>query len=192
MFNRLRLIPGWKRLAVFATPLILALGAVAGAYAYSSAGSVAAGQAAGLPANPAANLPAPAGLLVDVSGAVENPGLYRLPRGDRVYDAVAAAGGLSADADVSKLPNLAGRLKDGEQVKVAFARTTSGTVITRTNLNTATLEELETVPGFTEAFAQECIDYRANFGGFQNTRELVEILGMSEADYVIARRYLTL
>ena len=48
------------------------------------------------------------------------------------------------------------------------------------------------MPGFTPAFAEECIDYRTNFGGFQNTRELVEILGMSEADYVIARRYLTL
>ena len=100
--------------------------------------------------------------------------------------------GNGPDADAAKLPNMAGRLKDGEQVKVAFAKTTSSTVVTRVNLNTATLEELETVPGFTEAFAQDCIDYRTNFGGFQNTRELVDVLGMSEADYVIARRYLTL
>ncbi|TMC82117.1 MAG: helix-hairpin-helix domain-containing protein, partial [Chloroflexi bacterium] len=96
------------------------------------------------------------------------------------------------DADLSKLPNLAGRLKDGEQVKVGFAKTSSGTVIVRTNLNTATLEELETVPGFTPAFAQECLDYRTNFGGFQNIRDLVDILGMGEATYVIARRYLAL
>ena len=121
-----------------------------------------------------------------------NPGLYRLPRGDRVYDAIAAAGGLSPDADLAKLPNLAGRLKDGEQVKVAFAKTTSGIVVVRTNLNTATLDELESIPGFSEAFAQDVIDYRTNFGGFQNSRELVDILGMSEAEYVIARRYLTL
>jgi competence protein ComEA len=164
---------------------------VAGAFAYSSAHSAAA-PAVPPAADPALAVPAQPGLLVDVSGAVQNPGLYRLPRGDRVFDAIAAAGGLAADADMSKLPNLAGRLKDGEQVKVAFARTTSGTVAVRTNLNTATLEELETVPGFTAAFAQECIDYRTNFGGFQNTRELVDILGMSEAEYVIARRYLTL
>ena len=65
-------------------------------------------------------------------------------------------------------------------------------VLRRTNLNFATLEELEVVPGFTAAFAQEVIDYRTNFGGFQNTRELVDILGMSEADFVVARRYLTL
>ena len=74
-----------------------------------------------------------------------------------------------------------------------FAKGSTGTlVIARTNLNFATLEELEVVPGFTPAFALEVIDYRSNFGGFQNTRELVDILGMGEADYVIARRYLTL
>jgi competence protein ComEA len=194
MRNYLRLIPGWKRLLLFAAPITLALAAVAGAYVYSYSSSTAAAAAKvqNLPANPALDIPPPAGLLVDVSGAVDRPGLYRLPRGDRVYDAIAAAGGFSADADMSRLPNLAGRLKDGEQIKVAYAKTTSGTVIVRTNLNTATLEELETVPGFTPAFAHDCIDYRTNYGGFQNTRELVEILGMSEAEYVIARRYLTL
>jgi competence protein ComEA len=192
MRAHLRLIPGWKQVLLLAAPLAIAVGALAGAYLYSS--SVAAAAAGNRPVltNPALDVPAPAGLLVHVIGAVENPGLYRLPRGGRVYDAIAAAGGLSPDADLTKLPNLAGRLKDGEQVKVAFAKTTSGTVITRTNLNTATLEELVTVPGITEAFAQDVIDYRTNFGGFQNTRELVDILGMSEAEYVIARRYLTL
>jgi competence protein ComEA len=113
-------------------------------------------------------------------------------RGDRVYDAIAAAGGLSVEADITRLPNLAGRLKDGEQIKVPFAKGASGTTVGRVNLNMATLDELEVVPGFTSAFAQEVIDYRTSFGGFQNTRELVEILGMSEADFVIARRYLTL
>ena len=192
MRNQLHLIPGWKRVLVFAAPLVLALAAASGAYIYKASASAPPAQAPNLAANPALDVPPPAGLLVDVIGAVENPGLYRLPRGDRVYDAIAAAGGLSADADMTRLPDLAGRLKDGEQVKVAYARTTSGTVIVRINLNTATLEELETVPGFSRSFAQDCIDYRSNYGGFQNTRELVEILGMSEADYVIARRYLTL
>src|SRR2546427_11984274 len=187
---RLRFVPGWKRFVLVLVPVMLAAGLVAGAYVYSSAARPA---NAPLPPanNPALEVPAQPGLLVHVVGAVENPGLYRLPRGDRVFDAIAAAGGLSPDADLSKLPDMAGRLKDGEQVKVGFAKTTSGTVIVRTNLNTATLEELETVPGFTPAFAQECIDYRTNFGGFQNTRELVDILGMSEAEYGIVRRYLS-
>ncbi|HEV2139552.1 MAG TPA: ComEA family DNA-binding protein [Candidatus Dormibacteraeota bacterium] len=186
----LRIVPGWKTPLLVLAPLSLAIGGVAAAYAYSTT------HAASPPppptTDPVLDVPAQPGLLIDVSGAVETPGLYRLPRGDRVFDAIAAAGGLSPDADTSKLPNLAGRLKDGEQVKVAFAKTTSGTVVVRINLNTATLEELETVPGFSEAFAQDCIDYRTNYGGFQNTRELVDILGLSEATYVIVRRYLTL
>ena len=195
MHNPLALVAGWKPFLAFSLPLLLGIGSVTGAYLYASSTpspsqppTTAAAAAAA-----SADVPAPAGLLVHVVGAVEHPGLYRMKRGDRVYDVIAAAGGLSVDADITRLPNLAGRLKDGEQVKVPFAKGSAGaTVITRTNLNSATLEELEVVPGFTSAFAQEVIDYRANFGGFQNLRELVDILGMSEADFVVARRYLTL
>src|SRR6266849_6437819 len=193
MRSQISLIPGWKPLLALTVPVLLGIGAVAAAYLYTSAtthlGPVTAVNAA------AGNLdvPAPAGLLVHVVGAVEHPGLYRMKRGDRVYDAIASAGGLSVESDITRLPNLAGRLKDGEQIKVPYAKGSAGTtVVVRANLNTATLEELEVVPGFTSAFAQDVIDYRTSFGGFQNTRELVDILGMSEGDYVIARRYLTL
>lgn len=189
----MRLIPGWKPILLFAAPLALAAGTAAGAFLYAShTSSAAAPTQQPLPLNAARDVPPLPGLLVHVSGAVAKPGLYRLPRGGRVYDAIAAAGGLRADADPKRLPNLAGRLRDGEQIKVAFTNGTSGTVTSRTNLNTASLDELEGLPGFNEAFAKEVIDYRTNFGGFQNTRELVDVLGMSEADYVIARRYLTL
>src|SRR5467141_2082140 len=176
MRSHVSFVPGWKLLLALGLPLLLGVGAVAGAYLYSSAAvKPQPVQAAAAPGN--VDVPAPAGLLVHVLGAVEHPGLYRMKRGDRVYDAIAAAGGLSVEADITRLPNLAGRLKDGEQVKVAFAKGSSGGTV---------------VPGFTVAFAQEVIDYRTNFGGFQNTRELVEMLGMSEAEFVIARRYLTL
>ncbi len=196
MRNHIGLIPGWKPLLALAVPVLLGIGAVAAAYLYTSA-TTHPGPMTGVDAAVGAagnvDVPAPAGLLVHVVGAVEHPGLYRMKRGDRVYDAIASAGGLTAGADISRLPNLAGRLKDGEQIKVPFAKGSAGTtVIVRTNLNSATLEELEVVPGFTSAFAQNVIDYRTSFGGFQNTRELVEILGMSEADFVVARRYLTL
>jgi competence protein ComEA len=187
----LQLLPGARRLLLLTVPVLLAAGAAGAAYLYSSSTGIAAtAPTGGLPGTAA---PPPAGLLVDVIGAVQHPGLYRMKRGDRVYDAIAAAGGLTQDADPTRLPDLAARLKDGEQVKVPFSKSTPGSVvITRTNLNTATLEELETVPGFSVGFAAEVIDYRTNFGGFQNARELVEILGMSEADFAIAKRYLTL
>lgn len=185
-----RFVPGWRRLVLIGAPVVTAIALLVAAYAY-----VYSAAAAGPPApvtDPVLELPDQPGLLIDVSGAVENPGLYRLPRGDRVYDAIAAAGGFSNDADMTRTPNLAGRLTDGMQVKVPFVKTASGTVTVRVNLNQATLEELETIPGFTAAFAQECLDYRTNFGGFESTRELVDILGMSEATYLIVRRYVTL
>lgn len=190
MRSTVHFLPGGRRLLLAALPLALAAGAAGAAYVYSSSASAAAPPVAAIPN---LDVPPPAGLLVDVIGAVARPGLYRMQRGDRVYDAIAAAGGLTEDADPTRLPDLAGRLKDGEQIKVPFLKSTAGSVvITRTNLNTATLDELEVLPGFTQAFAEEVIDYRTNFGGFQTTRELVEILGMSEAAYTIARRYLTL
>jgi competence protein ComEA len=191
MRTRLLLLPGGRRWLVLAVPVLLGLGLVGAAFAYTAMASPAPLQPD--PIGAGLTVPPPAGLLVDVIGAVNHPGLYRMNRGDRVYDAIAVAGGLSPDADQTRLPDLAARLKDGMQIKVPFAKSTPGSlVITRTNLNTATIEELEVVPGFTPAFAQDVIDYRTNFGGFQNVRELVDILGMSEADFVIARRYLTL
>src|SRR5579859_127108 len=191
MRNAIRLIPGGRRVLVIALPILIGTGALGASYIYSQASKPAA--SVQLPVIQNLDVPPPSGLLVHVIGAVSHPGLYRMKRGDRVYDAIAAAGGLTDQADPTRLPNLAGRLKDGEQVKVPFARSIGGSVvITRTNLNTATLDELETLPGFTPAFAQDDIDYRTNFDGFQNIRELVEVLGMSEAEFVIARRYLTL
>ena len=193
MRNRVQLIPGWKGLLALGLPVLIAIGAVFGAYFYSLSTSTAAASRLPAPVAPGLDLPPPSGLLVDVVGAVARPGLYRLPRGDRVYDAIAAAGGLTGYADPNRLPNLAGRLKDGEQIKVPRVKgSPGGTLISRTSLNLATAEELALVPGFTDAFAQEVVDYRTNFGGFQATSELVDILGMSESDFIIARRYLTL
>lgn len=190
MSKLIRILPGGRRLLLLAAPALLGLGTLTAAYVYSSGGASPSAQEAPVVADLGA--PAPTGLLVDVIGAVQHPGLFRMKRGDRVYDAIAAAGGLLPEADPTRLPNMAGRLKDGEQVKVPFAKTIGTTVVTRINLNTATLEELETIPGFTPGFAATVMDYRTNFGGFQNIRELVEILGMSEADFVIAKRYLAL
>ena len=191
MRNPIRLIPGGLRVLVITLPVLIGLGALTAAYEYAQSNRQAGGTQ--LPNLQNLDVPPPSGLLVDINGAVNHPGLYRMKRGDRVYDVIAAAGGLTDQADPTRLPDLAGRLKDGEQVKVPLAGSTAGNVvIPRTNLNAATIDELEVLPGFTTAFAQDVIDYRTNFGGFQNIRELVEVLGMSEAEFLIARRYLTL
>lgn len=144
-----------------------------------------------------AGLPPPGGLLVQVSGAVARPGLYRVAKGDRVSAAIAAAGGITAAADPGRLPDLAQVLKDGQEVKVPALGTavrtgTSASTarITPVNLNAATEDELAAIPGFTQELAAAAVRYRTEYGGFSSTRELVDVLNMSEADYLVARKYL--
>jgi competence protein ComEA len=184
----IRLPPGWPRLAALVVPPALAAGVLA-AIALANAGSGLSAAAANLPAAVLAPPVAP-GLLVYVSGAVTRPGLYRLQRGDRAFDAIAAAGGFSPDADPTRMPDLAARLKDGMQIKVPFRKGAGGGVTGgKVDLNLATLSDLEQVPGFTPALAQAAITYRDAYGGFATTRELVSVLGMSEAAYLVARPY---
>src|SRR5438552_8738213 len=109
---RLRLVPGWNRLVLLAAPITLGLAVAVGAYVYHVSATAANPPAA--PANnPALDVPPQPVLLVHVLGAVANSVLYGLPRGDLVFDAIAAAGGFSADAYSSRLTDLTGRLKDG-------------------------------------------------------------------------------
>jgi competence protein ComEA len=136
------------------------------------------------------------GLLVEVSGAVASPGLYRMPKGERVHAAITAAGGLSARADPARLPNMAERLRDGQQIIVppiggaGAGRSAASTRSVLVDLNSATAEELAGVPGFTPEMAAAAVSYRSQYGGFTSSRELVTILGMSEAEFSVARKYL--
>ncbi|MDQ6773561.1 MAG: helix-hairpin-helix domain-containing protein [Candidatus Dormibacteraeota bacterium] len=142
------------------------------------------------------SLPTAPGLLVDVTGAVAHPGLYRLPKGDRVFEALTAAGGLTSAADPAKLPDLAARLRDGQQVKVPALKTPAGAGAASSGgyvyLNSSSAADLVTVPGIDASLAAEIIRYRTEYGGFASTRELVTVLGMSAGDYIAARRYLRL
>jgi competence protein ComEA len=182
-------IPGAVLVVVVALPLLLGAGAVAAALAWDRYGPPASPPAA--PVEPGLEMPPPAGLLVEVTGAVVHPGLYRLARGDRVDAAIAAAGGITAQADPNRLPDLAARVRDGQQIRVPFARGPASSPTARVNLNEATADELLTVPGFTPELAAAAVGQRELFGGFSSTRELVTVLGMSEASYLVAHRYLT-
>ena len=187
-----RLVPGWPRLLLLALPLPLTAVIALAAFNFAPAANAAATAppvGAALP-----SLPAPVGLLVHVSGAVVHPGLYRLQRGDRVYAAIAAAGGLASGADPAKLPDLAGRLRDGEQVKVPFLKGAGAgaTVAAKVDVNSATAEELASVPGFTPQLAQALVAYRNQYGPLTSLTDLTAALGMSKYDYALAKKYLTL
>jgi competence protein ComEA len=119
-------------------------------------------------------------LLVHVVGAVHRPGLYRLDEGSRVDDAIRAAGGPKPKAALD-LVNLAAPVADGQQVIVPVrgrgggAATGPGAALGvppgPVHLNTATLEELDTLPGVGPVTAQKILDYRTEHGAFSSVEE---------------------
>jgi competence protein ComEA len=117
---------------------------------------------------------------VHVTGPVQRPGVVQLRSGDRLSDAIAAAGGVLATADIEDL-NLARRLRDGEQVVVPEkARRTSTVAIqplapgARLDLNRATEAQLDALPGIGATYARRIIDSRAVDGPFKSVDELIE------------------
>ncbi|MGI6216078.1 MAG: helix-hairpin-helix domain-containing protein [Coriobacteriales bacterium] len=142
-------------------------------------------------------------VMVHVAGAVGKPGVYELEEGSRVNDAVELAGGLSDDASSSSI-NLARVLVDGEQIYVPTKEEVeSGSVAGATasgstgdaaqgsssqaqslvNINTATAEQLEELPGIGPATAQAIIEYREQSGGFTSIEEIQEVSGIGEGKY---------
>jgi competence protein ComEA len=128
---------------------------------------------------PPGSPPVPALIVVHLSGEILSPGVYQLPLGARVDDAVRAAGGVTAEGDVNRL-NLAARLADGqhlvvprrtEQVTVNLAASPSP-MPGRINVNTATVAELDGLPGIGPVTAQRIVAYRQQHGPFTRIDEL--------------------
>lgn len=121
-------------------------------------------------------------LIVHVAGAVRRPGLYRLAEGKRVADAVARAGGATAPADTAAI-NLAAPLADGMQVLVPsrVAGAAGKTVEGRVSLSSASVTELDALPGIGPVTAQKIVDHRLAHGGFRSVEDLDAIPGIGPA-----------
>ena len=180
-----------RRRALAVALALLAVLAVAGRrLAETGAADPPTGAAAGLTLAAAA----PARVVVHVAGAVRRPGLYRLRDGARVADAIARAGGRTADADLAAV-NLAAPLADGSQVLVpALAPPTGGVAAgqepqspavpggaAKVSLATATAEQLDALPGIGPVTAQQILAYRSANGPFRSVDDLDAVPGIGPA-----------
>ncbi len=155
----------------------------------------------------------PPQIWVYICGAVANPGVYALPEGSRVYEAVETAGGFLEDADTKSL-NQAQLLADGQQITVytteevqtgradPYANAPAGgadaaagarenaAMAGKVNLNLADKEQLMTLPGIGEARAEEILRYRQEHGGFSSIEEIQQISGIKEKMFEKIRDYI--
>jgi competence protein ComEA len=174
-----------QRLAVYAAVAIAVL--VIGWRSQSGSPPTAYPEPAAASATISDSSAAPAVVVVDVVGAGRWPGVYRLPGAARVLDAVHRARP-TGRADLAGL-NLAARLADGEQVVVptrggggaAAVTPVPGSADAPVHLNSATLDQLETLDGIGPALAQRIIDYRTMHGGFHSLDELDNVSGFGPA-----------
>jgi len=143
--------------------------------------------------------PTPAPVRVYVSGAVATPGVYTLPPKSLVNDALKAAGGAAADADLDKI-NLAQEVRDQQQIHVprkgepAPQQPTPGPgspAAKKININTATLAELDTLPKIGPTTAQHIIDYRTKNGPFKKIEDLKNVSGIGDATFEGLRDLIT-
>jgi competence protein ComEA len=173
-----------RRQALLAAAALLVALVVAGRYLAGAGTSAPPQQAASVVREQPAERPA---LLVHVVGAVREPGLYRLREGSRVADAVERAGGATPKADLA-LVNLAAPIADGTQILVPARSPTpagggggGGAEGGPVHLNTATVEELDTLPGVGPVTAQKIVDFREENGAFASVDELDAVPGIGPA-----------
>lgn len=155
--------------------------------------TIALGTAAPRPTVTPSSTPTPVQILVDVRGAVVKPDIYKLPKGSRVEDALNAAGGASPDANLDRM-NMVKTLSDGEQIVVptrapstatpaptsANATPASASVSNKININAASAQDLDKLPGIGPALAQRIIDYRNANGPFKKIEDLKNVSGIGD------------
>ena len=151
----------------------------------------------------------PGPILVFVNGQVARPAVYELPPGSRVEAAITAAGGFTEEANTAVV-NLAQPLNDGAQVYVpgaeenwpaagvvvnpaagAAARSPGNGAVGLININTATIEELDALPGIGPSIAQKIVEYRESNGPFATIESIMDVPGIGEAKFAQIREQIT-
>lgn len=142
---------------------------------------------------------------VDISGAVNTPGVYRMKQGSRVFEAVQEAGGFLENADTAGI-NQASILSDGEKLQIytieeaeqmemqpkEFSGSSENTDVDgKININTADLAKLQEIPGVGEKKAQSIMEYRETCGGFQSIEQLQEVPGIKGKTFDKVKDYIT-
>lgn len=122
-------------------------------------------------------------LFVHIVGEVNNPGMYQLPLGSRLVDAVFAAGGLTELADNASV-NLAREITDGEQIivfQIGDQQSSSGEAGSLISINRATAEQLQELPGIGPALSSRIVAWREANGGFKSKEDLLNVSGIGDS-----------
>lgn len=142
-------------------------------------------------------------IVVHITGQVVNPGVVKVEEGARIIDAIEASGGATLDANLSKI-NLAYVLEDGMKIyvpsineveEIEYVTSSSGnedksaSKTIKVNINTATSEELQSLPGIGESIANRIITYRKENGKFSKIEDLTNVSGIGEAKFNNIKSY---
>lgn len=143
-------------------------------------------------------------IVVHIDGAIAKPGIVKIAEGSRIIDVIDAAGGLTELADISKI-NLAYIVSDAQKIYIptaddlsneSYISNSAGVNVLesnsfKTNINTASQTELESLPGIGASTAQKIINYRNEHGKFQKAEDIMNVSGIGESKYSNIKDYIT-